>query len=320
MHALAYVTCLFFLVLVAPGHAEICVVRTPKAGSASSVGRGVYVGHGIVLTAWHVLRDAQGQPALEFRGRAYTGRRVARASEGWDLAAINIEEPSGLTPSKLYRGGWPSVEVQTQRSTGEPVQGLIDKGTGQVFAFRGAVLPGDAGGPIWCDEGVVSVVSSGDQRFTVGPPPPVVQAFLMRVSRAWCPDCMSSSPTNPVLACHEPTPAGPPESTQETRPMIDPDVIAKAILFELRTNPALRGLEGPVGPAGPAGPPGPAGPAGPAPDIDLDAIRRSIAENKEKIAQLTASVFCVEVIQLDGSVQTGQVTTHGGLLRLDFSQ
>jgi hypothetical protein len=102
--------------------------------------------------------------------------------------------------------------------------------------------------------------------------------------------------------------------------MIDTEAIANTILEKLRTDPAFRGPAGPVGPAGPAGPPGPEGPPGKAPDIDLDAIRQSIAEHKAQIDELTKAVFFVEVIQLDGSVQTGQVTAHGGLLRLDFSQ
>lgn len=328
--------------IVGAGRAEICVVRAPEGGSTFSQGHGVYVGHGIVLTAWHVLRDAQGQPTLEFRGRSYTGRRVARAKEGWDLAAINIDEPSGLTPSKLYRGGWPSVDVRTQRSNGEPVQGLGEPGLGQVFAFRGASLPGDSGGPIWCNEGVVSVVSGSDyESITIGPPPPVVQAFFVRASQAWCPDCIPSSPTGPVIVGRQPvlvpddgpapqpppadvpdqpTPADPPQSSQATKPMIDTEAIANRILEQLRTDPAFRGPEGPVGPAGPAGPPGPEGPPGKVPEIDLDAMRQALAEHKTQIDELTKAVFFVEVIQLDGSVSTGQVTAHGGLLRLDFSQ
>ena len=340
--AVAYAAWSLCLVIVGAGRAEICVVRAPEGGSMFSQGHGVYVGHGIVLTAWHVLRDAQGEPTLEFRGRAYTGRRVARAKEGWDLAAINIDEPSGLTPSKLYRGGWPSVDVRTQRSNGEPVQGLNEPGLGQVFAFRGASLPGDSGGPIWCNEGVVSVVSGSDyESITIGPPPPVVQAFFVRASQAWCPDCIPGSPTGPVIVGRQPvvvpddgpapqpppvsgpeqpTPTDPPQSAQATQPMIDTEAIANTILEKLRTDPAFRGPEGPVGPAGPAGPPGPEGPPGKAPDIDPDAIRQALAEHKAQIDELTKAVFSVEVIQFDGSVQTGQVTAHGGLLRLDFSQ
>jgi hypothetical protein len=99
--------------------------------------------------------------------------------------------------------------------------------------------------------------------------------------------------------------------------MIDTEAIANTILDKLRTDPAFRGPAGPVGPPGPAGP---AGPPGKAPEIDLETMRQEIAEQKVKIDELTKAVFFVEVIQLDGSVQTGQVTAHGGLLRLDFSQ
>jgi hypothetical protein len=52
----------------------------------------------------------------------------------------------------------------------------------------------------------------------------------------------------------------------------------------------------------------------------MDAITQRLDQQKLQIDELSRATFDVEVVRPDGSIITGAVTAHGGLLRLDFSQ
>ena len=76
-----------------------------------SYGTGSYVSEyrdwGIVLTNWHVVNEAPEEISVVFPDRAYRARVILH-DPMWDLAALVIENPRGLTPLPISRQ-WPRL-------------------------------------------------------------------------------------------------------------------------------------------------------------------------------------------------------------------
>lgn len=331
-----------WLLLSAASEAQVCRVSVPDGGGVYSQGHGVYVGHGIVLTAHHVIRDARGPAVCTFLdgGQSAKSKRMAKSQEGWDLAALLIDPPSGVTAAKLH-GAWPAGSVQSLRSSGRPFRRYSGP-AGVLFSWSGRSIPGDSGGPVWCDDGVVSIVSASDyQTFTIGPPPNAVVGFTQSCINGWCPQPSGyqqvqyyppSQPrqSRPPIATIDdddippaPTPRPTPSKAPETA--IDIDALAKAVADQLAKDERFRGPDGPRGEPGQlgqpgvpgdAGPPGPAGPQGPPGQPGLNADPERIFAMEEQIRDMA---FEVEIVRKDGSIETGIVHANGGVLRLDFS-
>ncbi|GAG32358.1 unnamed protein product, partial [marine sediment metagenome] len=77
-------------------HPAVVRVRASEKGAAS-FGSGTLVGlsdkHGIVLTNWHVVRDATGQISVTFPDGYRSAATVLKTDKTWDLAALLIWRP-----------------------------------------------------------------------------------------------------------------------------------------------------------------------------------------------------------------------------------
>lgn len=350
-------TVMLLVAFCSVANSEACRVTVPDGGGVHSVGHGVYVGNGIVLTAHHVIRDARGMPTCRFlrSGVTVRGLRLAREAGGYDLAAIKIQVPDTVRASKLC-SVWPSGTVRSLRSTGRPFSRFSCR-AGKLLSFSGPSVQGDSGGPIWCKDGVVSIISTSDLRsHTNGPPPSIVSGFVRTLQQRWCPPgavCPAPDPSVPSNRV-PPVPSLPPTvpgseqaSTvpsllpmvpdSESKPrapkeQMDLDSLAESIIEKMASDPRFKGPPGEPGPPGPQGEPGPA----PTTDYkrqlteiraDVEANNRAIQRIIDKQRQITQvidehsnSTFEVEITYPDGTISTGNVHAHGGLLKLDFSR
>lgn len=280
------------LLLCSPSFGEICKVYSPVHNSFNT-GHGVYVGDGIVLTAWHVLSEGTSKPFIVASdGKRFQATRVAKgAKKDVDVAAMFIGDSTGLRPSKMCPD-WPS-SVRTSRNSGSTFSKYQDR-----LGWNAISWPGDSGGPVWSDEGVVSVISAsnyvsysqrGEAPFSVGPAPKYVFKFAMNCQQQWCPNGQCFPQTYPqyyqqssivpyqgISVDDDPTPAPrptPPPATDDgprksDSPQVDIDGLV-AILIERMAEdgrflgpPGERGESGTQGEPGDDGTPGSPGPPG----------------------------------------------------------
>lgn len=259
--------------------------------SGTSEGQGVYVGGGIVLTAAHVVDDLAAYPTCSFsNGHRLRGHRLGVDSRGWDLAAILIDPPTDIQRSRLSNQ-WPNGKVRSRRSDGLALGSLNGH-----FRFGALSLRGDSGGPIWSENGIVSIISRSDfQTETLGPPPAAVYSFVCHVSQTWGisgSSCGVSAPA-PYIDSVPRRPPGDPQQREDDRynprPYLDPsgasrpltagdnvptlaaenvdEMVEQAtqrVLARLAKDERFRGPAGAMGPRGLPGAAGKSGPAGPA--------------------------------------------------------
>lgn len=201
-------------------HPSICRVIVPER-NATSFGSGTLVGvrenYGLVVTNWHVVRDAAGPIQVAFPGGFRTGARVIRTDKDWDLAALAIWRPD-LEPVRIatrpaQRGerlkiagyGSGSYREATGRCTQYVAPG--EKFPFEMLELSAQARQGDSGGPILNDQGELAGVLFGAGRgVTAGSYAGRVQSFL---SAVW-PE--PGQPEGDVIAAQPvaPTPVGDP--------------------------------------------------------------------------------------------------------------
>jgi serine protease Do len=155
-------------------HPAVVRVVVPEGGSMS-LGSGTLVAVseklGLVVTNWHVVRDAKGQIVVVFPDGFRSGATVVRTDRDWDLAALAVWRPS-VAPAPL---------ATRPPQPGEPLT-IAGYGTGRYRAITGRctqyVAParnqpfemvelsagarqGDSGGPIFNDRGELAGVLFG---------------------------------------------------------------------------------------------------------------------------------------------------------------
>ncbi len=85
-------------------HPAVARIVVPE-GEATSMGSGTLVdlrdGYGIVVTNWHVVRDAQAPIEVIFPNGFTSKARALKVDSDWDLAALVIYEPKGVQPVKI---------------------------------------------------------------------------------------------------------------------------------------------------------------------------------------------------------------------------
>jgi hypothetical protein len=152
------------------------VVRVIAAESdGASLGSGSLVAvdanHGLVVTNWHVVRDATGAITVVFPNGFRSGAIVLRTDREWDLAALAIQRPNVqplLVSTEPPRPG----EALTIAGYGPgPYRALA--GRCSEYLSPGANLPaelvevdvparfGDSGGPIFNSKGEIAGVLFG---------------------------------------------------------------------------------------------------------------------------------------------------------------
>lgn len=156
--------------------AVVRVIAPERDGTSYGSGSLVAVDgpHGLIITNWHVVRDATGQIVVVFPDGFRSGATVLRTDSDWDLAALAIWRP-GVEPIPLA--------TDTPRP-GEPLT-IAGYGSGRYRAITGRctqyVAPGanhpfemvelsagardgDSGGPIFNSRGELAGVLFGAAR------------------------------------------------------------------------------------------------------------------------------------------------------------
>lgn len=173
-------------------HPAVARVIVPEAG-ATSYGSGTLIDvrdqFGLVITNWHVVRDAQGPVEVLFPGGYRSKARALKVDSDWDLAALVVWRPP-VDPVKLSATAPQPGDQLTICGYGE---GIYRSATGrctQYYAPR-ADFPqqmveldvqarqGDSGGPIFNDRGeLAGVLFGAGQGTTLGSFGGRVETFL----------------------------------------------------------------------------------------------------------------------------------------------
>lgn len=155
-------------------HPAVVRVIAPDANSRS-LGSGtlIYVNetHGLVLTNWHVVRDAVGPVEVVFPDGFRSGGTVIKVDEDWDLAAIGIWRPEAKPVDIASRPPQPGERLTIagygsgsyRAAAGRCLQ-YLSPGDGHPFEIveLGAeARQGDSGGPIFTDQGKLAGVLLG---------------------------------------------------------------------------------------------------------------------------------------------------------------
>lgn len=173
-------------------HPAVVRVIVPEAG-ATSYGSGTLIDirekFGLVVTNWHVVRDAQGPVEVLFPGGFQSKARALKVDADWDLAALVIWRPP-VEPVKLSTVAPRPGDQLTICGYG---QGMYRSATGrctQYYAPRKnfplhmveldvEARQGDSGGPIFNDRGeLAGVLFGAGQGTTLGSFGGRVESFL----------------------------------------------------------------------------------------------------------------------------------------------
>lgn len=178
-----------------PHPAVVRIISLEKGGT--SYGSGTLIARegklGIIVSNWHVVRDADGEILVSFPGGFRSSARVIRSDRTWDLAALLTWVPDGVEPvpfaSALPRPGEPLAIAGYGTGAFRAVAG-----TCQQYVAPGLNMPsdmvqlsavarqGDSGGPILNQKGeLAGVLFGAGWRTTSGSHVKRVKSFLQPV-------------------------------------------------------------------------------------------------------------------------------------------
>lgn len=167
------------------------VVVTVPDGGGMAKGSGTYLGDGLYVTAWHVVRDNPNAPVTITwkNGESMTGRVVGNDAL-YDIALVESERKiKGGVPltqqnlaigSRAYIGGYArtKLEMWASRVTGKASPG--GNNPNDWIEATGQSIPGDSGGPIFDEHGCfVGNLWGGSPGRTVGNNAGRTQRFLL---------------------------------------------------------------------------------------------------------------------------------------------
>ena len=174
------------------------VVRiVAREGKTTSLGSGTLIhvteDFGLVITNWHVVRDAKGPVEVIFPDGFRSGGTVMKLDDAWDLAAVGIWRPN-VKPVTLAtripsQGDWLSIAGygggDYRTASGRCTQ-YVAPGRDQPFEMvelSTEARQGDSGGPIFNADGeLAGVLLGAKQGHTVGSVCSRVDHFLTDVS------------------------------------------------------------------------------------------------------------------------------------------
>lgn len=155
-------------------HPAVVRVIAPDQ-SSQSLGSGTLIHvtetHGLVLTNWHVVRDAVGPVEVVFPNGFRSGGTVIKVDQDWDLAAIGIWRPDVEPVTLSSRPPQPGESLTiagygsgSYRAAGGRCLQYLSPGDGHPFEIveLGAeARQGDSGGPIFNEQGQLAGVLLG---------------------------------------------------------------------------------------------------------------------------------------------------------------
>ena len=160
-------------------HPAVARISVAEKG-ATSHGTGTLVNvagqHGLIVTNWHVVRDATGDILVEFPDGFRSAARVLKVDHDWDLAALQIWRPR-MKPVPLAIAAPQPGDTLAIAGYGSGQYRTIS-GRCTQYVAPGANLPyemvelsaearqGDSGGPIFNERGELAGVLFGASRGT----------------------------------------------------------------------------------------------------------------------------------------------------------
>lgn len=173
------------------------VVRVSAAESdAIAQGSGTFVAargdYGLVVTNWHIIRDARGKVVVTFPDSSVSAATVAKVDEHWDLAALLIWRPR-VAPVRISRQPPQRGELLTiagygsgsfRAATGRCTQYVAPSETSpyEIVELSAVARQGDSGGPILNRHGeLAGVLFGSDGSSTTGSYCGRVRLFLESV-------------------------------------------------------------------------------------------------------------------------------------------
>ena len=136
--------------------------------------------HGLVITNWHVVRDATGDISVEFPGGFRAAAKVLKVDADWDLAALEIPRPPQVQPlpisPALPRTSEPLVIAGYGAGNYRAAAGVCEKYLApnsempfEMVEVDVEARQGDSGGPILNQRGEIAAVLWGaGNGFTAG--------------------------------------------------------------------------------------------------------------------------------------------------------
>ena len=236
-------------------HPAVCRIIVPqKDGTAYGSGTLVDVKgkHGMIVTNWHVVRDAAGEIMVVFPSGYRSAARVIKQDRDWDLAALMIWQPQGVAPVSLSphapRPGQPLTIAGYGGGTYRAVQGrctqYVSPGMHHPFEMVELSAParnGDSGGPILNEQGQLAGVLFGTGRGrTSGSYSGRVGKFLASL----VPDIMN---VDRVRSPSRPQPEDAEEQLVAVRPQIDRESRRASDVGVSSSGPANSSRTGSVG-------------------------------------------------------------------------
>jgi S1-C subfamily serine protease len=162
-----------------------------------SIGSGVLIDGGRVLTAWHVLRDAPQNAVVRFRGMDPIPAKFVAGDNNWDIALLFIDiDPKKIEPAKIadrdpikrdpvtIAGYGPVPDLYRER-TGLVTQYLSPAGLGidELVEVSVTARDGDSGGPMYNQKGeIVGILFGSSDGFTSGACASRLREFIDRQS------------------------------------------------------------------------------------------------------------------------------------------
>lgn len=199
-----------------PPHPAIARIVVPEKDGIS-YGSGTLVDargqFGLVVTNWHVVRDAAGTVTVEFPGGFKSPAQVVKTDKDWDLAALSVYRPQApplpVTATAPQPGDWLTIAGygggDWRAATGKCTQYLapgVDF-PHEMVELSAEARQGDSGGPILNARGEVAGVLFGSgPGYTSGSYGGRVLQFLATVIPGGMPGSDAAPPTG--LAAQSP--------------------------------------------------------------------------------------------------------------------
>lgn len=178
-------------------HPAVARIIVPEDGS-TAYGSGTLVGvrdqHGLVVTNWHVVRDAVGMVEVVFPDGFRSNARPIQVDQDWDLAALVVWRPPGVEPVRIAAQPPRPGDALTIHGYG---RGKYRIATGRCTTYYAPqpnyphemveldveARQGDSGGPIFNQSGeLAGVLFGAGQGTTMGAFSPRVRYFLAAVA------------------------------------------------------------------------------------------------------------------------------------------
>jgi hypothetical protein len=147
------------------------------SGTMMSLGSGTLVDanqdYGLVITNWHVVRDAVGPVEVVFPNGFHSMARVVRTDREWDLAALLIWKPPAVTPmpvtavaprpgDMLTIAGYGKGDYKMQSGPCTEYLAPAPGRPAEIVELAAAARHGDSGGPILNNRGELAGVLFGE--------------------------------------------------------------------------------------------------------------------------------------------------------------